>query len=60
MIENAARRAVALLVAALALLGTVAPVQASTAGPQQGAVLAANTDPNDPYGWCRITPACWQ
>ncbi|MGI5125983.1 hypothetical protein ACQEVB_04115 [Pseudonocardia sp. CA-107938] len=50
----------ALLIAGLAVFGTLATLQATTAAPQQGAVLAANTDPGDPVGWCYITRACTQ
>ncbi len=54
MIENAARRSVALLIGALAVFGTVAT---TAAGPQQGAVLAYG-GPEDPVNVCYITPNC--
>ncbi len=63
MIERVMSRSAALVataaVAALPVLG-VATVPAAAAPTQHGAVLAADTDPSDPYGWCRITKACWE
>jgi hypothetical protein len=59
MIERAMTRSAALLVAALAVLGVVATAQLASAAPSpQGAVLAADTDPNDPYGVCQILRPC--
>jgi hypothetical protein len=60
MIENAARRSVALLIAGLAVFGTVGALQAAAAEPQHGAVLAVDTDPSDPVGICQLTRGCWQ
>ena len=56
MIENTARRSLALLIAGLAVLGTVGVVQATSIGQLQSATLADDTDPSD--GTCWFTRAC--
>lgn len=52
--------AVAVLLGSLAaVVGTAHVVDAAQPQPVT-AVVAADTDPSDPVGVCRITRACWE